>query len=226
MASPLPRNYISAKPIGLPYQGTHTLYGNWESDNAVDWSAPVGTPIYAVADGTIGSQIGALKSGDPKLQGLRVHLKTKSNEFYYAHLSKLVVKAGQHVKAGQLLGYSGSANGVAHLHFGAEKGDPRTAWTPGYDQNAPPGRRPAPGQQPAAAPSYTPPDISGKLPPLPSLLPPLQPELVHAEIALPGSASHTLPGSDYAETWRTIASQPYASPEAQQLADLWGSIHA
>jgi murein DD-endopeptidase MepM/ murein hydrolase activator NlpD len=103
--------------IGFPYQGTHLLYGNWESDNAVDISAPIGTPVYAVAAGTIGSQIGSLGSGDPRLQGERLHLVTATDEFYYAHLSVIVVRAGQTVQAGQLLGYSGAANGVAHLHF-------------------------------------------------------------------------------------------------------------
>lgn len=118
-----PINYENV--IGVPNQGTHTLYSNWESDNAVDLSAPVGSPVYARQSGTIGDQIGPLDSkGDPRLQGERLHLVTKSNEYYYAHLSKIVVKAGQKVKKGELLGYSGEANGVAHLHFAAKNGDP------------------------------------------------------------------------------------------------------
>lgn len=113
------------KVIGVPYQGTHTLYGNWESDNAVDLATPAGTPVVALADGTIGPQIGPLSaSGDPRLAGLRVHLVTPGNEFYYAHLSRLAVKAGQKVKAGQIIGYSGAANGVQHLHFAQRSGNP------------------------------------------------------------------------------------------------------
>jgi len=46
------------------------------------------------------------------------------NAAYYAHLSKIVVKPGEKVKTGQILGYSGVANGVAHLHFAVEKGSP------------------------------------------------------------------------------------------------------
>ena len=114
-----------SKIIGVPYQGTHTDFGNWESDNAVDLAAPEGTPVYAESTGTIGDQIGPLDSNTPQLQGERLHLKTKGNEFYYAHLSKVVVKAGQKVKKGQLLGYSGVANGVAHLHLASKNGDPR-----------------------------------------------------------------------------------------------------
>lgn len=113
------------KVIGVPYQGTHTQFGNWESDNAVDIAAAKGTPVYAVEDGTIGSRIGALGSSSSQLAGLRLHLAGHGNEWYYAHLSKLAVRAGQRVKAGQLLGYSGVANGVAHLHIASKHGDPR-----------------------------------------------------------------------------------------------------
>lgn len=116
---------FSAHPkiIGLPNQGTHTL-GNWESDNAIDIALPKGTPIYAAFNGTIGSQIGSLGSSSSRFAGLRVHLDGGQNELYYAHLSKLAVKAGQQVTAGQLIGYSGVANGVAHLHLGSKNGSP------------------------------------------------------------------------------------------------------
>lgn len=111
------------KIIGTPHSGTHNL-GNWQSDNAVDIAVPVGTPVYAVTDGVIGSRIGSLGKGG-RFAGLRVTVQGNGDAFYYAHLSKLMVKAGQRVKRGQLIGYSGSANGVAHLHFGAQSGDPR-----------------------------------------------------------------------------------------------------
>lgn len=110
--------------IGTPYSGTHTL-GNWESDRAVDIKVPVGTPVVAPADGVIGSQIGALGSKSPRMAGLRVHLDGPADSFYFAHLSQLTVKPGQHVKAGQVIGYSGEANGVAHLHFASRTRDPR-----------------------------------------------------------------------------------------------------
>ncbi len=116
----------AGKIIGYPYQGSHTLYGNWQSDNAIDFAVPTGTPVYAVADGVIGPRIGPFASQDPHLTGSRVTLTGGGNSFYYAHLSQLSVKAGQRVKKGQLLGYSGAANGVEHLHFGIEHGNPNT----------------------------------------------------------------------------------------------------
>lgn len=113
------------KIIGTPYKGTHSksINNNWESENAVDIAMPKGTPLYATEDGTIGNQIGSLGSGG-RFAGLRVHLDGKENSLYYAHLSKLAVKAGQQVKKGQLIGYSGEANGVQHLHLATKSGNP------------------------------------------------------------------------------------------------------
>ncbi len=124
-----------AKPkiIGMPYEGTHgksfNVRGgsdNWESENAVDFSVPVGTPVYALADGVIGSQFGSLGSGG-RFAGLRLHLVSKVNEWYYAHLSKFApgLQPGTRVRRGQLLGYTGSANGVPHLHLASKKGSPQ-----------------------------------------------------------------------------------------------------
>jgi hypothetical protein len=119
------RGVISACPF-IP-GSTHSPFAppdNLESDDAIDINVPVGTPVLAVADGVIGPDIGSLHSIDPRMQGLRVHLDTLSRRFYYAHLSRLDVAAGQHVRAGQQIGLSGSAAGVAHLHFAQDGGNP------------------------------------------------------------------------------------------------------
>lgn len=213
------------KIIGVPYQGTHTMYGNWESDNAVDIAAPVGTPVYAVADGTIGSQIGALNSSDPHLLGLRVHLVTQGNEFYYAHLSRLVVKAGQHVKAGQLLGYSGEANGVAHLHFASENADPRSILG-GKLQVAPErGQPPAPEPDTQAAPQQQQQPQAAQPPDVPTSLPAFTepPGPPAPEDALPtirtADTLHQIPGQyDFTRAWQQMAQLPLASDETRQVA--------
>lgn len=113
--------------IGVPHQGTHTL-GNWESDNAVDIAMPVGTPLYAMEDGTIGSQFGSLGSSSSRMAGLRLHLDGATDNFYYAHLSRFApgIAPGTAVRKGQLLGWSGAANGVGHLHLASEQRDPRS----------------------------------------------------------------------------------------------------
>jgi len=116
------------KIIGYPYQGSHkpgaTTPANWQSDNAVDIGVPIGTPVYAVHDGVVGPNIGFFRDGNPYTAGQRLTVLWTGNAAYYGHLSKIVVHAGDKVKAGQLLGYSGSANHVAHLHFAVEKGSP------------------------------------------------------------------------------------------------------
>lgn len=132
LTGPVGKPVKGGKVIGTPYTGTHAKAfnvaggsDNWESENANDIAIPVGTPIYAVADGTIGSQFGSLGQGG-RFAGLRLHLVGARNEWYYAHLSKFApgLQPGMHVHAGQLLGYSGEANGVAHLHIAARSGAP------------------------------------------------------------------------------------------------------
>lgn len=110
--------------IGTPGVGTHTL-GNWQSDNAIDIRVPVGTPVYAPQAGVIDpKRYGSLGSSNPRMAGLRLNL-IGQDPAYFAHLSRLVARPGQRVRAGDLIGYTGSANGVSHLHFSVQNGDPR-----------------------------------------------------------------------------------------------------
>lgn len=103
--------------------------GDWMSDNAVDYGLPVGTPIYATSTGTIGQRFGSLGSNQgSKFAGYRLTLDAPGNapDWWYGHLSRYApgIKPGGQVKKGQLLGYSGSANNVPHLHLGVSRGDP------------------------------------------------------------------------------------------------------
>jgi murein DD-endopeptidase MepM/ murein hydrolase activator NlpD len=110
------------KLIGFPYQGTHTL-GNWQSDHAVDIAVPRGTPILATEDGVI-RKTGGQASEQGRFGGRNITLNGRRDNYFYAHLSRVNVKAGDRVRRGQVIGLSGSANGVAHLHFGREHGNP------------------------------------------------------------------------------------------------------
>ena len=109
--------------IGTPHSGTHTL-GDWQSDNAVDIRVAPGTPMVALEGGTVVKVRHHPQDGG-RFAGDQITIRgADGNSFFYAH-GVAGVKAGQKVHRGDVIGKSGSANGVPHLHFGVEKGDPR-----------------------------------------------------------------------------------------------------
>ena len=80
----------------------------------VDIPGPVGTPIYATADGTIAH---AERMGG---YGNMVEIDHgKGIATRYGHMSKLLVVAGTHVARGQLIGLMGSTGRStgSHLHY-------------------------------------------------------------------------------------------------------------
>jgi len=117
-------------PLGLtryvfPLAGTASFadtYGAERSDvswhHGDDLFAPLGTPVIAVADGTLN------RVGWEKLGGWRLWVRDRlGNEFYFAHLSgytRAALNKGR-IKAGTVLGFvgdTGDAFGTPyHLHF-------------------------------------------------------------------------------------------------------------
>ncbi|MCC6338175.1 MAG: M23 family metallopeptidase, partial [Myxococcales bacterium] len=93
--------------------------GNANSDfggvhHGIDVFAFHRAPIVAVASGTI------RRVGWPSAtSGLRVTLSDGCGWwYYYGHLDEAVVGEGQHVEAGQLIGYMGKSGAPSvHLHF-------------------------------------------------------------------------------------------------------------
>lgn len=93
--------------------GMRRLMGMWWH-NGVDLRSTVGTHVYAVSDGIV------MEAKDnPSGYGLYVALYHDDFGSLYAHLSELLVKKGQQVKAGDIIGYSGNtgASTGPHLHF-------------------------------------------------------------------------------------------------------------
>ena len=87
------------------------------SHKGIDLAAPTGTPVYAAQDGVVA------KAGYGVLDrsyGNQVFL-SHGNGYYtnYAHLSKITVKTGDKVVAGQVIGLCGSTGRSTgpHLHF-------------------------------------------------------------------------------------------------------------
>ena len=86
----------------------------------VDFAAPTGTPVKAVADGVV--SIAGWNGGNGRFVKMRHNPQYESG---YAHLSRIAsgLKPGSRVKQGQVIGYVGSS-GLAtgpHLHFAMYK---------------------------------------------------------------------------------------------------------
>ncbi|MBO4654430.1 MAG: peptidoglycan DD-metalloendopeptidase family protein [Bacteroidales bacterium] len=92
----------------------HPILKTIRMHTGVDLSAPKGTPVYATADGVVSREKGG--SG----YGIVVIINHGySYQTLYAHLSKKVVKPGQKVKRGELIGYVGNTglSFGSHLHY-------------------------------------------------------------------------------------------------------------
>jgi murein DD-endopeptidase MepM/ murein hydrolase activator NlpD len=141
--------------IGFPGQGSHSWTdppNNWQSDNAVDvWLFP-GSPIFACERGVVSRTYGwGLMDSNPasRFGGWRCHVEHPSGMVsFYTHLQRLHGRRGREVRRGALLGWSGFAACVPHLHFAVSLPfDPRRWAGATFDRNAPP-RPPEPPAQP------------------------------------------------------------------------------
>lgn len=101
-------------------------FGDWQSDNAIDILCPRGTSVYAVANGKIvrlGGHWDGTGLSNPN--GYNVTIDCGRNgEWFYTHLQhRENLQVGQIVRAGDLFGESGAANGVNHLHIACRPSD-------------------------------------------------------------------------------------------------------
>jgi len=102
--------------VSTPFGAKRIINGKKRSVHwGTDFRAPLGTPVYASLSGKVVLARELYFTGKTVIidHGLGIHT-------LYAHLSKITVKEGQFVKAGQLLGKVGSTGRSTgpHLHFG------------------------------------------------------------------------------------------------------------
>ena len=97
----------------------HPILGYTRMHQGVDLAAPWGTPIRAVADGVVAW------AGPHGGHGNFVRLEhAGAMGTGYAHMSRIAVAPGEHVRAGEIIGYVGMT-GLAtgpHLHFEVYRG--------------------------------------------------------------------------------------------------------
>lgn len=117
--------------IGRPGQGTHDFKKsphNWQSDNAIDFGVPIGSPLYAPSAGIIGPSFGSLGPDSSRFGGSRLTIQGQGGapSWYMSHMRNYApgIRPGARVRRGQLIGYSGAANNVPHLHIGVDRGNP------------------------------------------------------------------------------------------------------
>ena len=91
-----------------PFRGRAAMHAG------IDLAGPVGTPIYATADATVDRSQWANGYGNLIELNHGRGIQTR-----YGHLTRSIVRAGQRVKRGDLIGYMGSTGRStgSHLHY-------------------------------------------------------------------------------------------------------------
>ncbi len=129
-AAKIARNQWVLPLGGYRLTATFGQYGLWASSHTgLDFAAPSGTPIVAMANGVI-SSVGY----DGSYGNKTVITLEDGTELWYAHQTSYIVSVGQEVRAGEVVGYVGSTGNStgSHLHLevrpgGGDPVDPYTA---------------------------------------------------------------------------------------------------
>lgn len=104
-----------AVPVHNSFRYTSPFGRRWgRAHEGIDLAAPVGTPIYATADGTV--TWAGWQSGYGNLIKIQHELGTETR---FGHLSKIKVKVGQKISRGTLIGAMGNTGRStgSHLHY-------------------------------------------------------------------------------------------------------------
>ena len=115
---PLSNKDLRHAPSGFGWR-THPIYKTPEFHPGMDFAAPQGTEIFASGDGGV-------SAADDKSQGYGNRVVIDHGYGYetlYGHMLKSVVKPGQKVKRGELIGYVGSTglSTAPHCHYEVHK---------------------------------------------------------------------------------------------------------
>jgi hypothetical protein len=128
---PLPKNaYTKTSGYRTPHRPLH---------NGIDYGAPEGTPIYAVADGIV-----YVPQPEPYGAGINAWLKTEAGAWWkFFHLANVVAHNGQQVRAGDVIASVGHTGHVeppgvagAHLHIERHQNGPSNPTDPTAELDA------------------------------------------------------------------------------------------
>jgi len=125
--APIPPATLISKTLVFPVAGTKNYIkdkwgasrgGGIRKHKGIDIHARKGTPVVAVCDGVI------VERDHTAIGGKTLWLKSSKYGWraYYAHLDQQLVRAGQRVRKGQVIGTIGNTGNArytpAHLHYG------------------------------------------------------------------------------------------------------------
>ncbi len=99
----------------------HPIYKTMRMHHGVDFTAPVGTPIYATGNGVV-------IRAERNRHGYGLMVEVDHGYGYitrYAHMSKIEVRQGQRVKRGEIIGLVGDTgtSTAPHLHYEVHRND-------------------------------------------------------------------------------------------------------
>ena len=107
------KSYTLTSPFGMRL---HPIKKKWLMHEGVDMSAAKGTPIYA-------AKAGKVTTTSYQAGGAGYYVSINHGDGFasiYMHMTHYIVRPGQYVSTGQVIGYVGSTGGSTgpHLHFG------------------------------------------------------------------------------------------------------------
>lgn len=111
-------------PVTSPFgYRVHPITGARKLHGGTDFGAPMGSPVPSTTGGTVSYAGGGWNGGFGNL----VKVRQGMWEMFYAHLSSILVRAGQSIKKGDILGRVGStgASTGPHLHYETRKNGAR-----------------------------------------------------------------------------------------------------
>lgn len=105
---------LKGTPSGFGYR-THPIYKIVKMHTGMDFNAVIGTPIYATGDGVV-------ERADAEASGYGNHVVINHGfgyETLYGHMSEILVKPGQEVKRGEVIGKVGNTGTSSgpHVHY-------------------------------------------------------------------------------------------------------------
>jgi murein DD-endopeptidase MepM/ murein hydrolase activator NlpD len=113
-----PLKFAAVITSHFSYSRFHPILKIYRPHLGTDYAAPIGTPVQSIGDGHV--IFAGRKGGDGNLVKIQ---HSNGYQTYYMHLSRILVRDGQHVVQGQrigLVGMTGLATGP-HLDFRIER---------------------------------------------------------------------------------------------------------